>query len=161
MPRFSFLLILLSVFLTLHVACGPHYHAVRLSKGIDQEGNAVNYYAVTRNGMIIPEYVIDERGDYPISEEEAWQRFSQRKGDLENLVKTKYILPNNTAYEMKRNTIGAGLLVVSPVLLPMQMLSNSMQEKKSGVQLSNRNYFEMAFEEPVPKDPKLKDPINQ
>ena len=152
----SFLLLIL-----LLAGCGPHYHAIKLTKGVHADGEIVSYYAVTRNGVVIPEYVIDEKGEYPITKEEAWSRFEDRKQKLNEAVKNKYVIPANIPYEIQRNIIGAGLLAVSPIFIPIDLLSNLFREKKSGVELSKKNYFEAAFEEPVPKDPRLRDELSQ
>lgn len=128
---------------------------------MDEKGTIVNYYALTRNGVVIPEYVIDEQGNYPASKEEAEKRFAERKNSLDETVKKKYVLPPNTPYEIQRNAVGVGLLAVSPIVVPLDLLTNSYREKKSGVKLSQSKYFESAFEEPVPHDPKLKDELSQ
>lgn len=142
---------LISIFFLLFTlilaGCAPHYHTVKLSKGTDAEGNIVKYYAVTRNGVVIPEYVIDERGNYPDTKELAEERFKERKNELDDTVKKKYVLPPNTPYEIQRNVIGVGLLAVSPILIPIGFLTKSPQPD--------------FFEEAVPKDPKLKDELAQ
>ena len=157
--QLSFCLLILNAFIL--SSCSPHYHTVRISKGVNDTGEIINYYAVTRNGMIIPEYVIDEKGDYPDTKTMARARFKERQGYLEETIANKYKLPNNTAYQINRNLVGFGLLLIAPVMIPLDWLTRAFQEKKSGVEVSGRNYFETAFEEPVTKDPVLKDPLSE
>ncbi len=159
--HFKLLIIPLVVSLLVLSGCSPHYHTVRLSKGVNEEGETVNYYAVTRNGMIIPEYVIDEKGNYPIEKDTAISRFNERRREIEQTVINKYRLPNNTAYQINRNIVGFGLLLIAPIMIPLDWLTRAFQEKKSGVEISSRSYLETAFEEPVPKEPVLKDPLSE
>ena len=55
----------------------------RVSEDITE---AVPAYAVMRNGMIIPEYVINRKGEYPETKEEAEKLFRMRYATLESFV---------------------------------------------------------------------------
>lgn len=146
-----------------HVGCAS-YKVVRVSKGVDADGRVVDYYGVTRNNVLIPEYVIDEKGNYPESPEEAERRFEDRKDELEGYIKNKYELPDNFTYQTGRGILGAGLIAVSPVALPITYISSKTspnpERRDDSFSKVAKEYFSMSMDKPVYQTPELKDELS-
>ena len=53
-----------------------------------------NSWGVYRNGFLIPEFTIDEKGDWAESENDARQKLLARKDIVEKLIPLKYELPS-------------------------------------------------------------------
>ena len=66
------------------------YRVVPLARGVDSEGDVREFYAVAHNNIVIPEYVMNERGEYPLDRQTAWQRFQDRRKERVPQMKEKY-----------------------------------------------------------------------
>ncbi|MCH8981765.1 hypothetical protein IH922_07075, partial [candidate division KSB1 bacterium] len=60
------------------------------------------------NNVIVPEYVINERGEYPTDEETAWQRFNERKAELIPKMRERYIIPSDFSHGFGKVLLGVG-----------------------------------------------------
>lgn len=145
------------------LGCSAHYRAARLETfaGPDTEKDPVILtYAVTKNNYIIPEYVIDRKGDFPTSEEEAWYRFENRREELEPTISQKYVTGNNFWYQSKRIFLGIAFTLVAPVALPITYLGEKFSSDESRRLRPEdahvvRAYFRNAFHGKNPKKPVL------
>jgi hypothetical protein len=154
-----------AILLFLVLGCAPQYKAVRIlqdpaSIGKSESAIQESRWAVTRNGVLIPEYTINPDNTYPQSEEEAWRRFNERKESVETLIQKKYILPDNTQYGFGKTATGSVLMLAAPLWMPLQMISESTkkeEERKGAGELWNE-YQDLAYGEPeIYQEPKLKD----
>ncbi len=124
---------------------------MHLAKGVDADGEVRDFYAVTYNQVVIPEYVINERGEYPTDPETARQRFQQRKPALESKMKARYILPNNALFFSKQFLLYAGFTVVSPVTYPLYAMSAKEGKRSLG------EYYRVMSGDNLAKPPVLRD----
>jgi hypothetical protein len=111
-----------------HISCST-YRVVPLIHGVDSEGEIKQFYAVTYNNVIIPEYVIDERGTYPTEKQIAWGRFLERKEGIRSEIREKYRLPNDFTNGLKQFILGLGFLIVFPVSYPIYAASSEKGER--------------------------------
>lgn len=100
------------------------YTALELGPAVSLQGEIQPAFGVIRNGFIIPEYVLNAKGEWPSTEEEAWKRFNARPADLESFIREKYVLPNDTLYQMQRIPLAIGLILISPIALPVMILGS-------------------------------------
>ena len=154
------------VFLLIVAACSAscaHYRVTELERFSTDPAHTtpeIITYAVTRNNMIIPEYVIDRKGNYPTSREEALQRFNTRRAELDDFVRNKYLIEPNTPYTIKRTLYITGELVVSPVVLIVTAASDLFFPNHHAETPSmTTQYLKAIFEEPIPEKPVLRDPL--
>jgi hypothetical protein len=119
------------------------------------------YYAIAKNNVVIPEFVIDSDGYYPTSAEEAWKRFQTRRRDLEPLIDQKYAIPKSGPYQTERIVVMIGLLAVSPVAFPVMYLSDVTFAKQKSLPKKTfreewHQYFALTASEPLFQEPRLK-----
>lgn len=138
------------------------YHLANVGHGVDSQGMVQPLYAMTRNHTVIPEYVIDEFGNFPDSPEEAEKRFNARRQDLESYVTQKYRIPHDFPYQFQRGFFGIGFILISPVAVPVQCLgewlSNQPHKRTTGKVVSD--YFDSGFNPPLYDKPEIRETID-
>ena len=146
-----------------HSSC-TYYRVVSLYEIRDQNNREKKtiLYAIAKNNIIVPEYVIDTNGLYPQTKEEAWNRFRVRKDTLETSIDKKYKIPHTVPYQMKRMGLMIGLIAVSPVVIPITYFSEITQKDTDGNDHAGfwdtvKEYFSLAANEPISYHPPLKD----
>ncbi|OGW88147.1 MAG: hypothetical protein A3G33_02640 [Omnitrophica bacterium RIFCSPLOWO2_12_FULL_44_17] len=127
------------------------YRVVHLSKGVDANGEVRDFYGVAENNVVIPEYVINERGEYPEDVKQAWNIFQTRKEKLSSSMREKYVIPNNFGYGIVRSLLAVGFLAVSPVTYPLYVSSSPKGKRSFG------RYFDVMVFGPNPRMPQLRD----
>jgi len=95
------------------VGCAASFKAVDLGPGVDEKGLLRPNYAIVRNGVVIPEYVVDQFGNFPLTADEALRRYKERKRDLELFVQQKYDLSGAGGGEISRFFMGAGASLIA------------------------------------------------
>jgi len=132
---------------------------VELGPGVDDENIIRPFYAVARNNVVIPEYVVDEYQNYPSSPEEAMRCFEARKDNVETFIGDKYDLSPSWTYQVPRYFLGAGLTVISPIAVPVQSLGEmfSKQTSKRSFGRIASDYFEYSFNPPVYEKSKIRE----
>ncbi len=155
-------LIPLLILITFLIAGCASYRVVELGPGVDDENIVRPFYAVARNNILIPEYVVDSYQNYPYSPEEAETRFESRKNVLETFVREKYELPPSWTYQCPRYLLGAGLTIISPVAIPVQALGEcfSRQTSKRSFGEIAADYFEASFNSPMYEKPKIRERVD-
>lgn len=149
MKIFSFLLIISMIS---GCASSSQYRVVKIGPGVDDQGIIQPLYGVTRNNVIIPEYVVDEFGKYPASPEEAKARFETRKDDLEDLIQNKYEIPTASGGGIANPFFAVGFILLAPIVLPVTFLGELLSgksDKKSAGELTSE-YFDMSLHPPAP-----------
>lgn len=121
---------------------------------MDRDGEVRDFYAVTQNNVVIPEYVVNERGEYPTDPETAWQRFQERKAELEPKMREKYKIPSGGGSSAKRSFLAAAYGVMFPISYPIYALGGGKKDK------SPAGYFDLMVHGAKPKLPELKDEFN-
>ena len=124
-----------------------------------QAGRAETYYGVTKNNILIPEYVLDETNRYPTSSDEAWRRFEARRARLEPFVKSKYKVPNSFAFQSERFLIGVGLVAVAPVAIPVHYLGG-LERNASGRRdwgYTVKTYFDFSLNPVIVEEARVRD----
>lgn len=135
------------LFSFLFTSCAS-FRVVQISKGADAAGRIQDYYAVAENNVIVPEYVINARQEYPTSKDNAWDVFKQRK-NLKSQIRKKYFIPNDVGFSISRYFGSVVFTVMSPITYPMFYFSSKTDQ-------SFGNYLNvMVLGEP--KAPKLQD----
>jgi len=154
-------------FLLLLTSGCTHYRVVLLESFIDPADPSkpkTTTYAVTKNNMIIPEYVVDRTGNYPTSKDIARERFELRREGLKELVEKKYKTENNFTYQAKRIFFGIGFTLVSPIAIPIIYFSEKISSDNSSSSREDQSvvadYFKNIGNEPLPRKPVLKNEIN-
>ena len=142
----SFLLIL--VFF--QTSCAS-YRVVESARGVDADGNVRQFYAVAHNNVIIPEYVINERGEYPTDETTTWELFRARKNELVPKMEAKYRIPSNAAHSMKQTALGSAFTAVFPVSYPIYLMASEAGKR------SPADYYDLMVNGPSARTPGLKD----
>ena len=145
----ALMLILFSLLFS-HTSCAS-YRVVEVARGIDAEGNVRQFYAVAHNNVIIPEYVINERGEYPTDEKTAWERFHERKDELLPRMKAKYRIPSDTAHSMKQTALGTAFTAVLPITYPVYAMASGDGQR------SPADYYDLMVNGPSARTPELKD----
>jgi hypothetical protein len=146
LPLKRFLPILLSVILL--VSCA-HNRIVPIYTDQDRP-----YYAVTVNGVIVPEYTIDFQGKYAVDKNEAKELFLERRRLLRKQINKKYRIPHTVSYQMKHIPLSTGLFLVSPIVVPILFASDLFRQKdteKTKINLKKTffDYLEIALNEPI------------
>jgi hypothetical protein len=136
----------------LYGACST-YRVVPFARGVDEDGNILQFYAVAHNNVIIPEYVINERGEYPTDEATAWERFHSRKDEWVPKMQVKYEIPSNGVMSVKQSLLGLGFLAVSPISYPIYAMSS--EEGESSV----ADYFDVMVNGSSAQEPELRDEL--
>lgn len=138
------------------------YRVVSMGPGVDDQNIVRPFYAVVRNHVLIPEYVIDEYGNYPTSADEARARFESRKKSLESVVSGKYDLPRDVPYQLKRGLVGSGFILISPVAVPVQCLGElfSTSQNRRPVPKVVEDYFDSGFNPPLYDKPRIRERID-
>ena len=126
------------------------YRVVPLVRGIDREGEVHQFYAVAHNNVIVPEYVINERGEYPTSKEEARARFQARQ-NLIPAMKEKYRIPGDFSSASKRTLLSSGFLIVFPISYPIYLFTSPKGSRSPGA------YFDLMANGPTANAPELRD----
>lgn len=132
------------------VCCScTHYRIVPIYIDNDQP-----YYAVSVNGVIIPEYAIDHRGKYAHDRHTAKERFLARRSLYGEQIRKKYTIPRSFLYQMKHIPLSFGLVLVSPIVLPIIYVSDlfshrASKESQKPFKKTVFDYFEIALHEPV------------
>jgi len=112
---------------------------------------------MTINGVIVPEYTIDNEGRYATDEDTAWQLFEMRNPFIDEQVRKRYSIPNDMLYQIQHIPLSIGLILLSPIVIPIiyfsDLLSDSDDkiEKKSFKQ-TIKHYFAIAVNEPINYD---------
>ena len=127
------------------------YRVVSLTRGIDQEGEVRDFYAVAENNVIIPEYVINERGEYPTDPGTARKCFEERHAKLEAKIKEKYKVPGDFSYGTKSVLLGTAFFLVFPVAYPLYYFGSEKGER------SPAKYFDLMVHGSLPRSPEFKD----
>ena len=127
------------------------YRVVPFTRGVDSEGAVHDFYAVAHNNVIIPEYVINERGEYPTDPKVAWALFRERRSRLESQMRTKYKTPGDFSYSVQSALLGAAFFVVFPITFPLYYFGSGDEKK------SPKRYFELMMYGTSPLLPGLKD----
>jgi hypothetical protein len=141
---FSFL----SLVLFSQISCAS-YRVVSLSRGTDKEGEIRNFYAVAENNVIIPEYAINERGEYPTESKTAWNQFKSRRDALASKMRERYRIPNSAYFSVKSGFFAIAYTVLFPVTFPAYYFIND----KKGKSVSDY-YGVMVYGEP--REPELR-----
>jgi len=118
------------------------------------------HYAVAYNGILVPELTVDERGAQPTSKNVASLRLEQRRDRLESAVRIRYAIPRNSFYQAKRIPLSIGLIVVSPVVIPILYFSDVLfgeeeHDSKSFAEAVGE-YIVLAVHEPLDYEVSLK-----
>lgn len=138
-----------------------HYHAVMIKQAKIEEGASVHierWYAITKNNIVIPEFVLDSRMQYPKTEEEAWRLFRERRATVGPVIDRKYKIPASFPYQISRVSAMVGLTVVSPVVIPIMVVSSvfGKKENRESVGVIIHDYFDVAEQSPTFQEPLLK-----
>ena len=142
------------VFIFFHVSCTSAYRPVLLTKGVDRDGQVRDFYAVTQNNVVIPEYVVNERGEYPTDRQTAWSRFQERKAELEPKMREKYQLPSDAGSAAQRSLLTAAYVCMFPISYPLYAFGGGKKDK------SPAGYFDLMVNGSKPKLPQLKNEFN-
>ena len=141
------------IFLAFVNASCASYRVVPFTRGVDLDGNVRDFYAVVRNNTIIPEYVINERGEYPTDPKVAWQRFKQRRDKLEPEMIAKYKIQDNFSYVAKSAALGTAYSAVFPVTYPLYYFGSAKGTR------SPQKYFDLMVHGSSPREPESKDEL--
>jgi len=95
-----------------------------------------------RNNMIIPEYVIDIRGNYPTDRAVAQSRLLERREGLEETIRAKYAYENDVTYRLKYTFWLIGFAVVSPILIPIIAINEDLNDAPG---LINKSPYEKGW----------------
>jgi len=134
------------------LACAS-YRVVPVARGVDSAGEFQQFYAVAHNNVIIPEYVVNERGEYPTDEKTAWERFQSRRAELAPKIKAKYKIPSDASYAVKKAPLRIGFFAISPISYPIYAISSDPGKR------SPAEYFDLMVDGPSAETPKLKDEL--
>lgn len=138
------------------------YRVVRVVQVTDQEaGQSQAFYGVTKNNVLIPEFTLDERNRYPATKIEAWQRFEASREKIESFVDKKYKIPNSFLFQTERIIVGIGLILVSPVAIPLQYAAGMERDEdgKRNFARTVTNYFDLSLNNVVTDDAAVRDPL--
>lgn len=133
-----------------NVSCAS-YRPVLLTKGADSDGQVRDFYAVAQNNVVIPEYVVNERGEYPTDPKTAWSRFQERRTELEPKMRAKYKLPSNAGSSTGRFFLTTAYVLAFPISYPIYAFGGGKSDK------SPAGYFDLMVYGAKPKLPQLKD----
>jgi len=153
----------LALLLIITMSSCAHYRSVRVYEVVDELGDDQEvYYAIAKNNVIIPEYVVDYRGNYPSSEEAAWERFESRKDVIESSIQGRYRVPNSFLYNSERYVFMVGLIIVSPVVIPITYISELIRTEEDELYEGSfskvvSSYFDLSMNEPIKIEPDLQD----
>lgn len=149
----------LCAILILPAGCAT-YRVVEVGSGIDEKGMVSRFYGVARNNVLIPEYVVDVYGSYPTTEREARRIFDVTHYSVESYIKSKYALPNEFLYQLRRISWGSGFVLVSPIVLPIEWLGEAFGgPRRRGFGEVARDYFRSSFSERTYKKPKIRETV--
>jgi len=135
---------------------------VKLGPGVDENNIVSPFYAVARNNVVIPEYVIDRYGNYPTSREEARRRFELRRENIEPVITQKYDLSQTVSNEVPRYFFGFCFALVSPIAIPVRWFGEAFSSSSKRRSLSEvaANYFESSFNPPQYEKPHIKERVD-
>jgi len=152
------LLALAIVFLT---GC-TSYRVVPLGPGVAENNIITPFYGVTRNHVLIPEYTLDEYGNYPTTEEEAEKRFQAQRAKVDPVVKEKYELPASFPNQIPQFFLGLGFVLVSPIAIPVQWLGEIFSEssKKRPFSKVAGDYYTFSFSPPGYEKPRIRERVD-
>ncbi|MBU1864595.1 MAG: hypothetical protein KKH94_13120 [Candidatus Omnitrophica bacterium] len=164
-PYLKTIIPVISVCCTMLLVCScAHYRICTTYEVVNTESDAASkvYYAITKNNVLIPEFVIDSQGHYPTSPEAAWEQFLKRQSKVEKYIDNKYKIPNNGAYQIQRWGLMIGLMAVSPIAIPITYVSEFSEERDDESSSKNiwhsiKRYFALSMNEPNYVEPEIKD----
>lgn len=138
------------------------YRVVQLGPGVAENNIITPFYGVTRNHVLIPEYTLDEYGNYPTTEEEAEKRFQAQRAKVEPVIKEKYELPDSFANQIPQFFLGLGFVLVSPIAIPVQWMGEifSSSSKKRPFSKIAGDYYAFSFGPPGYEKPKIRERID-
>ena len=143
-------------FIVLFAACAPVHQVVRVKTLKDEAGEKKNFYGVTYNHMLIPEYTKSAADMYVGSKDEALSLMNQRSTELDAWIGNKYKLTNSTFYQLTAPIPKLGLAVTAPFAIPVEWMGErffpdpTLGGRRSFKQLT-QDYFEPTYDEPVLK----------
>jgi hypothetical protein len=159
----SFLPAIAVLLITSFLPACTSYRVVELGAGVD-ENNIVNpFYAVARNRVVIPEYVVDRYGNYPTTREEARRRFEAQRMEAEPIIAEKYDLSKGSSGQASNYFLGFFLSLVSPIVVPIRWLGESFsgrKEKSPSFSEIGTQYFDASFNPPGYEKPRIKERID-
>ena len=137
-----------------------HYRTVCVYNVLIPENGKKRYYAVAKNNVIIPEFSIGVNNDFPESKDVAWQRFKERKNQVESFIDQKYSIPNSFIYQTQRVSVMLGLAAVSPAVVLVsyasEVISPSDRNSPKSFKQIVREYFYLCQAEPEFNKPEIK-----
>ncbi|MBI4549671.1 MAG: hypothetical protein HY714_01945 [Candidatus Omnitrophica bacterium] len=139
------------------------YHVVELGPGVTENNIISPLYAVSRNRVVYPEYVVDDYGNYPTDPQTAWSRFREKKPAAEAVIREKYDVPSAFPGQVPRYFFGFCFALVSPVAIPVRWVSEGLfgkpGAKKSFAQISS-DYFSSSFNPPGYEKPRIRERVD-
>ena len=138
------------------------YRVVQLGPGVAENNIITPFYGVTRNHVLIPEYTLDEYGNYPTTEEEAEKRFQSQRVKVDPIIKEKYELPPTFPDQIPQYFLGFGFVLVSPVAIPVQWIGelfSSSAKKKSFSKIAG-DYYSISFGVPGYEKPRIRERVD-
>lgn len=154
-----FLIVLTCVVSPVLTSCAS-YRAVRVVKLTDRDsGNSENFYGIAKNNVLVPEFTLDERNHYPTSVDEAWQRFETRKTVVDSQVNRRYRIPNSFLFQSERLIVGAGLILVAPIAIPIQYLGglNRGEQGRRSWSRTAYDYFDLSLNDVIEDESVVRD----
>jgi len=139
------------------------YRVVKLGPGVGEDNIVSPFYAVARNNVVIPEYVVDRYGNYPTTTEDAEKRFQLQRYSAEPLVREKYYISSNPPGQLSQYVFGFCLSLVSPVVVPIQWIGETFSsipgKKRSFSQIAS-DYFALCFHSPLYEKPQIRERVD-
>lgn len=138
------------------------YRVVQLGPGVGENNIITPFYGVTRNHVLIPEYTLDEYGNYPTTEEEAEKRFQAQRIKVEPVIKEKYELPPTFPNLIPQHLLGFGFILVSTIAIPVQWMGElfSSSSKKRSFSRIAGDYYSFSFSPPGYEKPQIRERID-
>jgi hypothetical protein len=144
------------------VGCAT-YQVVELGPGVAENNIISPLYAVSRNQVVYPEYVVDEYGNYPTDRETAWKRFREKKDAAEAVIREKYEVPSAFPGQIPRYLFGFCFALASPVVIPVRWFGEGLfgkpGQKKSFSRISSE-YFRSSFNPPGYEKPLIRERVD-
>jgi len=140
------------------------YRVVELDQSVQQgeeDQEAMTRFAMVRNNTIIPEYVINRRGEYPHSAEEAQGRYDARHKIVDQFIEKKYRIQSTAMFRTKQTVFGFFQIVLSPVVFLVVVVNDIFVEshEKQFYDSNMAYYLHTTFHRPKPEKPRLQNEL--